>query len=257
VGRSGVVELPIRVPHRVRVAVQRPVRLVARRLAVGPDRHHHGFSRLGRRRNSTENQSGNQAENHLRRQEPSDSEHLNRLQRTRPSRKADTDRECCHDLILTPTPRPYQILRTGKAFWERGRESFSEEASSMWLAVARKRLPTPFALRTTKPNPTVIVLPVLRCWGLARPPVVRFVPVSKRTEVQPGEGQPPFGDVVPAGTGLRPALPYPRRTIGRHRPKRRHQTDLTCVLIPKRRTRVFCSVRIQLLILSYTSLALL
>jgi hypothetical protein len=29
------------------------------------------------------------------------------------------------------------------------------------LAVARKRLPTPFALRTTKPNPTVIVLPVL------------------------------------------------------------------------------------------------
>jgi hypothetical protein len=42
-----------------------------------------------------------------------------------------------------------------------GRESFSEEASSMWLAVARKRLPTPFALRTTQPNPTVIVLPVL------------------------------------------------------------------------------------------------
>jgi hypothetical protein len=26
----------------------------------------------------------------------------------------------------------------------------------MWLAVARKRLPTPFALRTTKPNPTVL-----------------------------------------------------------------------------------------------------
>jgi amidophosphoribosyltransferase len=31
----------------------------------------------------------------------------------------------------------------------------------MWFVVARKRLPTPFALRTTKPNPTVIVLPVL------------------------------------------------------------------------------------------------
>ena len=29
----------------------------------------------------------------------------------------------------------------------------------MWLVVARKRLPTP--LRTNKPNPTVIVLPVL------------------------------------------------------------------------------------------------
>ena len=31
----------------------------------------------------------------------------------------------------------------------------------MWLVVARKRLPTP--LRTNKPNPTVIVLPVLTC----------------------------------------------------------------------------------------------
>jgi hypothetical protein len=28
-----------------------------------------------------------------------------------------------------------------------GRESFSENASSMWLVVARKRLPTPFATR--------------------------------------------------------------------------------------------------------------
>jgi hypothetical protein len=32
----------------------------------------------------------------------------------------------------------------------------------MWFVVARKRLPTPFALRTTKPNPTAIVLPVPR-----------------------------------------------------------------------------------------------
>jgi hypothetical protein len=32
----------------------------------------------------------------------------------------------------------------------------------MWLVVARKRLPTPSPLRTTNPNPTVIVLPVLR-----------------------------------------------------------------------------------------------
>jgi hypothetical protein len=31
----------------------------------------------------------------------------------------------------------------------------------MRLVVARKRLPTPFALRNTKPNPTVVVLPVL------------------------------------------------------------------------------------------------
>jgi hypothetical protein len=31
----------------------------------------------------------------------------------------------------------------------------------MWFVVARKRLPTPFALRNTKPNPTLIVLPVL------------------------------------------------------------------------------------------------
>jgi hypothetical protein len=43
----------------------------------------------------------------------------------------------------------------------RGRESFSEEASSIWFVVARKRLPTPFALRATQPNPTVIVLPIL------------------------------------------------------------------------------------------------
>jgi hypothetical protein len=31
----------------------------------------------------------------------------------------------------------------------------------MWFVVVRKRPPTPFALRTTKPNPTVVVLPVL------------------------------------------------------------------------------------------------
>jgi hypothetical protein len=31
----------------------------------------------------------------------------------------------------------------------------------MWMVVSRKRLPTPFAPRTTKPNPTAIVLPVL------------------------------------------------------------------------------------------------
>jgi hypothetical protein len=41
----------------------------------------------------------------------------------------------------------------------RGRELFSGKPFSMWLIVARKRLPTP--LRTVQPNPTLIVLPVL------------------------------------------------------------------------------------------------
>ena len=33
-------------------------------------------------------------------------------------------------------------------FAQGGRESFSEKASSMWLVVTRKRLPTPFASHT-------------------------------------------------------------------------------------------------------------
>jgi hypothetical protein len=49
----------------------------------------------------------------------------------------------------------------------------------MWFVVARKRLPTQFALRNTKPNPTVIVLPVPSGTALAaviaddQEPVVR------------------------------------------------------------------------------------
>jgi hypothetical protein len=49
-----------------------------------------------------------------------------------------------------------------------GRESFSGKRLSIWFVVARKRLPTPFALRNTNPNPTVIVLPVLRALSCLR-----------------------------------------------------------------------------------------
>jgi hypothetical protein len=38
----------------------------------------------------------------------------------------------------------------------------------VFLVVARKRLPAPFAQRTTKPNPTVVVLPVRTTLGSVR-----------------------------------------------------------------------------------------
>ena len=52
-------------------------------------------------------------------------------------RKTDWDRQI----------NMFRVSRKG------GRESFSENASSMWLVVARKRLPTPFATRVTKLSP--------------------------------------------------------------------------------------------------------
>jgi hypothetical protein len=46
------------------------------------------------------------------------------------------------------------VFRSAKA------RTFAERKTTLFV-VARKRLPTPFALRNTKPNPTVTVLPVL------------------------------------------------------------------------------------------------
>ena len=59
----------------------------------------------------------------------------------------------------------------------------------MWFVVARKRLPTPFALLTIKPNPTVIVLPVLiamhpsaAVWqGIPLHPPIDFRPADFRS----------------------------------------------------------------------------
>ncbi len=47
-------------------------------------------------------------------------------------------------------------------FAGRGRESFSEKACTMWLVVARKRLPTPYAHGTTKRNPSVDYFAILK-----------------------------------------------------------------------------------------------
>jgi hypothetical protein len=56
------------------------------------------------------------------------------------------------------------VFRSAKA------RTFAERKTTLFV-VARKRLPTPFALLTTKSNPTVIVLPVLsrpvRWWWLS------------------------------------------------------------------------------------------
>jgi hypothetical protein len=77
---------------------------------------------------------------------------------------------------------PRFSLRSGKRNdpLDRGRESFSDKASSLWLIVTRKRLPTPFALHATKANPTLPVLPVRS----------RFLALAERsltaTAVSPG-----------------------------------------------------------------------
>jgi hypothetical protein len=86
----------------------------------------------------------------------------------------------------------------------RGRESFSERVPAKWFVVARKRLPTPFALRTAKPNPTVIVLPVL-------PQNVRQSEGQQRS----GEAcrEPAFGEgLSAASTGQRDRFRPPKTT---------------------------------------------
>ena len=50
------------------------------------------------------------------------------------------------------------VFRSAKA------RTFAERKTTLFV-VARKRLPTPFALRTTKQNPTLVVLPVLSYFG--------------------------------------------------------------------------------------------
>jgi hypothetical protein len=48
----------------------------------------------------------------------------------------------------------------------------------VWLFVARKRLPTPFTSRATKPSPTLIVLPVLTLAPNGEKPFGASSPVS-------------------------------------------------------------------------------